>query len=376
MYATVDAISSIMEDIAPTAMAMADDRVGLIAGDPASEVRRVLVALEATGAVLDEARAAGAQMLVTHHPPLRPFAAPPAAIVVGRPHGDLLARALLGGVALYAAHTNYDAAPGGMNDLVAARVGLIDAEPVGVFKHDPVYKLVVFVPKGHEDAVRDAIAAAGAGCIGNYSHCTFQAAGTGTFKPLQGTRPFLGRVGELERADELRLETVVPSAARERVVAAMLKSHPYEEVAWDLVRLENASRPVGMARMGRLDGPVTLGGLAERVRTAFGVDHVRVVGDPGQDAAPVVTNAGLLVPGVLEEAASRGARSVILGEIGYSPACQAEALGLGVIELGHYPCEVLCVADIARRLEERLRAMSLDTGVVPSRCGKYPFRFI
>lgn len=375
VHGTVDVISRAMEDIAPTAMAMEGDRVGLIAGDSRAEVGRVMVAVDPTPAALDEARDAGCQVLVSHHPPLRPFAPPPAVLLSDRPPGDVLARAFRYGVALYSAHTNYDAAPAGMNDLMAARLGLNDLKPLAVFRHEPVYKLIVFVPAEYDDKVRDAVAAAGAGCIGNYSHCTFQSAGVGTFLPREGTRPFVGRVGELERVDERRLETVVPASVKDRVVAAMLAAHPYEEVAWDLVRLENAARPLGMARLGRVAGPLTLGELADRAREMFGVASVHVAGDDGRDASEVATCAGALAPGVMDEAAAGGARAVVVGEAGLNGARRAEALGMGLVEVGHYPSEAAFVADVARRLADGLREKGLDIEVLQCRSSGDPFHF-
>ena len=174
-------------------------------------------------------------MVVAHHPlifqPLK-------SLREDRWEGALLANIIQTGLVVYCAHTNLDQAPGGTDDLLAEKLELQGAAVLKSTGREDLYKLVVFVPQGYEDAVREAMAAAGAGWIGNYSHCTFQTAGTGTFKPLAGSNPFIGSQGELERVAELRLETVVPRGLLSPVLEAMLQAHPYEEVAYDLYRLE------------------------------------------------------------------------------------------------------------------------------------------
>jgi len=211
--ATVGTIAAYIEELAPLHWAESWDNVGLQVGDPAAAVQRVLVALELTDAVVEEAERLGCDLVVVHHPPLfRPLKA---LRFDSRPARRLL-RLIRSGIALYAAHTNLDQAPGMTNDTLAAAAGLTECEVLKPTGEERYVKLVVFVPKGHEDAVRDALAGAGAGHIGNYSHCTFQVPGIGTFLPLEGTNPFIGQQGRLERVEELRLETIVPESVAAR----------------------------------------------------------------------------------------------------------------------------------------------------------------
>ena len=148
--------------------------------------------------------------------------------------GRIIQQALNAGLHIYAAHTNLDLADGGVNDALAARIGLQETEILQPAGEEKLEKIVVFVPRGYEDKVLSAMAAAGAGWIGKYSHCSFQAPGTGTFLPQEGAKPFLGEIGQLKRLEEVRLETIMPAELRKGVVQAMLESHPYEEVAYDI----------------------------------------------------------------------------------------------------------------------------------------------
>ena len=246
---TVADIARLIEELAPPQYGVPGDPGGLQLGEAQTEVRRILVALDLTGAVLDQAVAIGAGMIVLHHPPIFH---PLTDLRRDRPHSSLLLRAAAEGVAVFAWHTALDSAPGGINDWLAVRLGLAGATPLLETGREKLYKVAVFVPAGYEDAVRRAMGDAGAGHIGQYSHCTFATQGTGTFRALPGATPFLGRVGELERAAEFRLETIAPAPRLPGVLSAMLAIHPYEEVAYDVYPLENQGPPGGLGRIGKV----------------------------------------------------------------------------------------------------------------------------
>lgn len=354
MGMTVADVAGLVEELAPPAWAAEWDNVGLLLGSPEKPVQRVLVALEATDAVVAEAAAGGVDLLLLHHPiifhPLKHLRLEGAA-------NRRLHRLLTAGIAVYAAHTNFDTAPGGTNDVLAATLGLQEPrvlEPAGA---ERLCKLVTFVPPGHADAVRDAMAAAGAGVIGNYSHCSFQSPGTGTFRPEAGANPYLGRVGDLERAEELRLEVVVPQRLAAGAVAALQAAHPYEEVAYDLYPLANPGSVRGHGRAGRLATPGTLQELAGRVKTALGVPDVRIAGDPGRRIARAAVGAG--AGGSLVAAAvAAGAEVLITGDIGHHTAQDALDAGLCLIDPGHWATEVIAMPGLARYLEQRLAALA------------------
>ena len=212
-----------------------------------TEIDKVLVTLEVTPEVIAEAVKEQAQLIVSHHPLIRD---PLARLDYDSFPASLAVRLVENRIHVYAAHTNMDAAAGGVNDLLAERLGLTGVRVLCPASQEKLYKLAVFIPRGYEDEVRQAICNAGAGWIGNYDECTFQTSGIGTFRPLPGTHPFLGRIGDLERAEESRLETVVPETRLRAVIRAMLAAHPYEEVAYDLYPMKNQAPCKSRFRQG------------------------------------------------------------------------------------------------------------------------------
>jgi dinuclear metal center YbgI/SA1388 family protein len=228
--ARVRDIAEAIDRIAPTLLSEAWDNSGLQVGALTSEANRVLVALTPMDEVFEEAEETGADFLLFHHPlifnPLK-------RMDTGSYPGDLVARAVRGGLAVYAAHTSYDAAPEGVSIALAEALGLRGPFEV-ISPRGSLRKLVIFVPEENVNTVADALANAGAGVIGEYTHCTFRTPGMGTFLGGEATDPYLGEKGRLEKVEEIRLETVVPAHAADRAVAAATAAHPYEEVALDL----------------------------------------------------------------------------------------------------------------------------------------------
>lgn len=369
--ATVGKIAVYMEELAPLGWAESWDNVGLQVGDPGRPVERVLVALELTGGVVEEAIQARTDLVVVHHPPVFK---PLKALRFDSPAGRRLERLIQAGIGAYAAHSNLDQAEGGTNDTLAALAGLKEHEVLLKAGEERYVKLVVFVPRGHEDAVRDALGRAGAGHIGNYSHCTFQTPGTGTFLPLEGTNPFLGKQGTLERAEEFRMETIVPESRVQRAVQAMIAAHPYEEVAYDIYPLSIPGRVRGHGRIGRLEQFVTLGALAGRLKEALGISNLRLVGDLAGKIETVAVGAGsggMLVP----DAARRGADVLITGDVDYHDAQDAADAGLCIIDVGHYASERIVVPPVAAYLRRRLTEDGLTVEVMEAQAGCDPFVF-
>ncbi|HEY3367574.1 MAG TPA: Nif3-like dinuclear metal center hexameric protein [Symbiobacteriaceae bacterium] len=367
--ATIGNIAAYMEELAPLSWAESWDNVGLQMGDPGRPAARVLVALELTDAVAEEALREHASLVVLHHPAIFK---PLKALRFDSPAGRRLERLMLAGIAVYAAHTNLDMSPGGTNDTLAAAVGLQAPEVLLNAGEEKYVKLVVFVPEGHEDAVRDALGRAGAGHIGNYSHCTFQAPGTGTFLPLAGTNPFIGQQGKLAYTPEFRLETILPESRIRQAVQAMLGAHPYEEAAYDLYPLVNPGPVRGHGRIGRLPAPTTLGALAQRLKAQLGLGYVRLAGDLDARVALVAVGAGsggMLIP----HAIRRGAQALVTGDIDHHDAWDARDGSLGIIDIGHFASEQLVVAPLAQRLRERLAADGLAADVLAARTGRDPF---
>ena len=345
---TVKHVMDLMEAIAPVWMACDGDPVGLHVGDPARRVKRILVTLDATLGAVQAAKARKCQMIVAHHPRLyRPLKD----VNEAGPMGRLLSDAIRARLAIYCAHTNLDAAPGGVNDTLADLVGLIETRPVHAAARDPLYKLVVFVPESHLRAVREAICDAGAGLIGDYADCTFRTPGIGSFRGGDTTSPFIGKRGAYEEVEEWRLEALLPESCRDAALGAMQQAHPYEEPAYDLYRLATHDS-AGLGRHGPLKRPAQLGTLARRLKKACRAPGVRVLGDRKARIrrAAVWSGGGCPVHLLKKELVD----AVVLGEIGYHDTEVLQQEGVACIALGHAPSEEIVLPRLAESLREGL----------------------
>ena len=344
----VGEIAAGIERIAPHALSESWDNCGLQVGDPAAEVSRVLVALTPLPEVFDEAEELGADFLLFHHPLI--FGGLDSADTGSYP-GSLLARAIRGAVTVYAAHTNYDAAPGGVSVALAEAIGLERPMKI-VSPRGELRKLVVFVPEENVEQVADALDEAGAGVIGDYTHCTFRTPGTGTFLPGESADPYLGERGELEKAPEIRLETIVPAHLTDHAAAAATSAHPYEETALDVYPVEGHPEDCGYGRIGRLPQPLTSEEFAESISASLGFP-VRLVADPKPNRriehVAVLGGSG---GSFIREVAASDAQAYITGDLYYHDALLAESLGLTAIDAGHAATELPSLHPLARRLAE------------------------
>jgi dinuclear metal center YbgI/SA1388 family protein len=341
-------IQEAVEGLAPASLAEDWDNVGLQVGDPDAEATRVLVALTPLPEVFDEAEEIGADFLLFHHPLLfRPLKS----VNTGSYPGDLVARAIRGNLAVHAAHTNYDSAPNGVSVALAEALGLAGPLEV-VVPRGSMRKIVVFVPEEDADGMADALSGAGAGRIGDYTHCTFRSPGTGTFFGGEGTDPYAGEKGRLERVPELRLETVVPAHLVRGAVAAIRSAHPYEEPAFDVYPVDGHPEGCGYGRVGRLPEPLPPEELAGRVSDSLGFP-VRLVSDPAP-GRPVERVAVLGGSGgsFIGQAAASGTDAYVTGDLSYHDALLAESLGIVAVDAGHAPTELPSLAPLARRLGE------------------------
>ncbi|WP_214367870.1 Nif3-like dinuclear metal center hexameric protein [Pseudonocardia sp. H11422] len=321
MTARLADVTAALETAYPPALAQDWDAVGLVCGDPDDPVDSVLFAVDPVRATVDEAIETGAQLLVTHHPLLLRGVH---GVGADTPKGALVHRLIRAGTGLYTAHTNADSADPGVSDALAAVIGLDVEGPLQPAAAEPLDKIVVFVPVGPAiTAVHDALAAAGAGHIGDYSHCSFATAGTGQFLPLEGANPAIGRVGKLERVAETRLEMVLPRRKRAAVVAALRAAHPYEEPAFDVLELAEVPASVGLGRVGTLAAPQPLSVFTERVAralpaTAWGV---RAAGDPDRKIRRVAVCGGA-GDSALGAAIAAGVDAYVTADLRHHPAAE------------------------------------------------------
>ena len=345
--ASVREIAAAVERLAPPALAEGWDNSGLQVGDPAAGVRRVLVALTPLPEVFVEAEETGADFLLFHHPLIF---TPLKSVDTGSYPGDLVSRAISGSIAVYAAHTSYDAAPEGVSVALAEAIGLRGPLEV-VSPGGSLRKLVVFAPVEHAEAVAEALAGAGAGRIGDYTRCTFRSPGTGTFLPGEGSDPYLGERGRLERVDELRLETVVPAHLARDAVAAASAAHPYEEVALDVYPIEGAPEGCGYGRIGALAEPLSPEELVARVSRSLG-SPARLVSGGHRAQIRRVAVLGGSGGSFLREVAASGAEAYVTGDLDYHDALLAGSLGLAAIDAGHAATELPSLEPLSRRLAE------------------------
>ncbi len=369
MLARGETVVQLMERLAPRHYAEPDDKIGLQVGSLRKEVSRVLVALDVTREVVGEAAEVGAELIIAHHAVIyRPLAH----LQTDTPAGALAAELLRRDIAVYIAHTNLDSAEGGMNDWMADVLSLTDRKVLREAHTDKLFKLAVFVPEEHHAAVRDALFRAGAGWIGNYSHCSFTTEGIGTFLPREGSDPYIGKQGKLETVAEKRIETVVPQSALKSVVSAMLKAHPYEEVAYDVYPMDLKGRSFGLGRVGKLAEAESLDAFAERVKQAFDVPFVRVVG-AGDKPIRKVAVLGGAGSRFVSQAQFAGADVLVTGDIDYHTAHDAAAAGIALVDPGHNAEKIMKVK-VAEWLQRHLTEQGYATEAIASQVDTEPFR--
>jgi dinuclear metal center YbgI/SA1388 family protein len=361
--ATVADLLVAIDQIAPFRLAESWDNVGLLVGDPDSDCQRVLVALEVTPEVIDEAIARDTQAIVAHHPLIfRPLKS----IADTTPQTRMLARLQRANIALIAAHTNWDSVPDGTNGEIADRLHLINRTFLAPASPERSFKYAVFVPTSHIAQIIDAIHAAGAGVIGNYTHCTFRSPGTGTYKPGEGADPYAGSIGNLEQAEEVRLETVCPANRLGALIESVNHAHPYEEVAYDVYPLEPTAPAVyGLGLVGELPQSTTLAELAQTCKTAMARDTAQPLRTIGQIGDPNRTVRRIAIcsgggGSLVHRAIATRADAYITGEMTHHEAADLSQAGLGGILLGHFNSEAIANQRLAARLQQHPTLQTLE----------------
>jgi len=328
-------IMDAMDKLAPRHLAESWDNVGLLLGNPAQTINKILITLDITKGVVEQAIKDSVDLIIAHHPLIFKSIT---TIRTDLPQGQILSNLLKSNIGVYAAHTNLDITTGGVNDVLAAAFKLCDIQPLTISSTEKLCKLVVFVPQTHVEIVEKAIMTAGAGHIGNYSHCSFKSNGIGNFLPLEGSNPFIGSANQLEHVKESRLETIMPEKISKSVIKAMLKAHPYEEVAYDIYQLMNSGEKLGLGRIGKLVSPMLLVDFANQVKAALGIQSVNIVGFCDRVVKKVAVCGGAGA-GLLHKAAFAGADVLVTGDIKYHEGQEAVAMGIAMIDAGHFATE-------------------------------------
>ena len=333
----------ILESIAPARYAEPWDNVGLLAGDPAQEIARAILAIDYTPEVAAEARRKTCDLVIAYHPaifePLKRIIA-----------GSLVYDAIRRGVAIYSPHTALDVAEGGTNDMLADAVGIGERQPLKMISPESIhYKLAVFVPEAAAGKVSNALFAAGAGRIGQYSACSFQSKGAGTFFGEPGSNPTIGESGSLQNVMETKIETLVPLGKVEAVLQALRATHPYEKPAFDLHVLAAPPDGLGMGRVGPLLQPATRAEVFERIKRELGIEHLLIAGPKEGMVHRAAVCAGAC-GNHLDEAIAQKVDLYLTGEMRHHDAIKAVNAGLTVVCTLHSNSE----RPVLRRLRDRL----------------------
>lgn len=330
---TVRDITNYLESIAPLAYQESYDNAGLIVGDPSGEVTGAIICLDSIEAVLDEAIEKGCQMVIAHHPivfgGLKKFN--------GKNYVErVVMKAIKNDIAVYATHTNLDNVKLGVNAKIAEKLQLQNPRILAP-KGDLLRKLVVFCPTAQADQVRQAMHDAGAGHIGNYDQCSFNLDGTGTFRPLEGTDPFVGRQGTQQREPEVRIEVIYRRPKERAIIGAMINAHPYEEVARDVYDLVNKDGEIGAGMIGTLAEPMDELEFLNFVKETMHCGSVRytdLLGKPVETVA-ICGGAGSFLLGA---AMGQKADVFITGDYKYHQFFDAEDR-IVIADIGHYESE-------------------------------------
>ena len=349
-------IASEIEKIAPLGLAQGWDNVGLLVGSKNDDVKNILLTIDITKDVLEEAKKLKTDLIISYHPliwdGLKKITPDDSSAVVYE--------LIRSGINVFSIHTALDVVTGGINDALAEIIGIKNPSPIGDYVVNPDadnYKLVVFIPVDAVAKVSMALFAAGAGFIGNYSDCSFQLKGQGTFLPLEGANPAIGKKGKFEKIEEVRFETIVPAAKIEKVVAAMRKAHPYETPAFDVIKLSDVEK-IGLGRMGELDSPKPLSEIIEQVKKQTGASAVGVIGKEKRTVKKAAVCAGSCGK-IINLVISGGCDLYLTGELKHHQALAAQEAGLTCLCLTHTVSERFMLKKLAQKLQRQLEGLTI-----------------
>ena len=372
MTATLAQFVRILDRLAPPRLAESWDNVGLQIGNGDWPVRKVWTALDPLPEVVSRACENEVDLLVTHHPL---FFKPVKRIDCNSPLGGITEMALSRRLAIYSAHTNLDSVPGGVNDVLAGRMGLHRVRVLAGPVDAEMCKLVVFVPANRVKVILDTLFALEAGRMGNYTCCSFRCEGVGTFLPGMGSAPAVGKTGALTEVTESRIEILVANADLNDVVRALQNVHPYEFMAYDVYPLAVRDHQAGLGRVGALESPLPLDAFAARLKEALKLPAVKIVGkaDKVVETVAVCSGSGA---SLMTTAIAAGVQAYVSGDLGYHTARDAQQAGIGLIDIGHFGSEHPVVDVLAALIRESVRASGLSATVEAVDTEKDPFHYL
>lgn len=351
------------------------DNSGLQIGSLDSRIKKIMVALDVNNHVCQKAIKENIDLIITHHPLIfDPFKSITDRYGVGKILLDLIKK----GIAVYSAHTNYDIMADGLAGYYSEKLDLEGVSTIQPYSQQ-WYKMTVFVPSGHEQEVREGICRAGGGKWGNYSCCTFNSRGQGTFYPREGSQPFIGKVGEISFADEVRIECIVEESRLNEVIEEALKAHPYQQPAYDVYRLENSFENGGLGIKGSLKQSIKFKQLLGKIKKELETDNFKwaadsTVFDPDKEVNSISVVWGS-ANSLKDKLLALDSEVVIVGEIGYHNACDVIGSGKAVIEMGHGSSEKWAIEDMYCRLKDYFKQEQIDISLTKSKKGYMCWRY-
>jgi dinuclear metal center YbgI/SA1388 family protein len=346
-----------VETIVPLGLAQDWDNVGLLIGDSKRDVKNILLSIDITSEVLAEARRLKSDLIISYHPIIWDGLKQ---ITMGVA-SNIVYELLRADIAVISLHTALDVVSGGINDVLAEIVGIKDGKAIGDYVENSArenYKLVVFIPAESVSKVSNAIFEAGAGIIGNYSHCSFQIEGEGSFLPLGGARPAVGKRGKLEKVAEIRFEAIVPSDKLGAVISAIMEAHPYETPAFDCYKLFNPQDKIGLGRIGKLEKPTPLRKIINNIKKQTGAKAVGIVGKDSRvvkTAAVCAGSCGKIINTIIADKADL----YVTGELKHHHALAAHEAGLTCLCLSHTVSERFILKKLAKQLQKLLKEVKI-----------------
>jgi len=325
-------IIKVLEDFAPPVLQENYDNVGLYCGDFTSDVQKILITLDVTEAVVEEAIVSKCQLIVAHHPVIFK---PIKKLTGSNPVERVLLKAVRNDIAIYAAHTNLDNISGGVNFKLAEKIGLQNVRILQPVQNN-LRKITVFVPNVHTEKVTNAMCDAGAGQIGNYKNCSFKVEGTGTFTPTENANPFMGVQNKKEEVTENRVEVMFPFYLESNVLKAMRATHPYEEVAYFLSEILNPNQDVGAGSIGELDKALSSADFLQLLKMNLNLGLIKYT--PFSKEIKKVAVCGGVGSFLLKKAIASGADAFVSSDFKYHEFFDAEEK-LMIADIGHYESE-------------------------------------
>ncbi len=322
-----------LEEFAPLSLQENYDNAGLITGNPDDEFKAAILAIDTTEDVVEEAVKKGANLIISHHPII--FSG--LKKLNGKNYIErTIIKAVKNDIAIYAAHTNMDNVYSGVNAKICEKLALKNCK-ILLAQKDVLKKLVTFVPVEHADTVRKAVFEAGAGHIGNYDSCSYNLSGKGSFRALEGSNPFVGKQGEIHFEDEIRFETIFPKYKQSQIIKALLNSHPYEEVAYDIYPLDNTYEKTGAGMIGELEKALPEKDFFDIIKKVFNISCIRHTELLNKDIKRVAVCGGS-GSFLLSDAIKQSADIFISGDFKYHQFFDAEKRII-IADIGHYESE-------------------------------------